>query len=125
MVRFSRVCLAAMPMCHPSVIRSRQLMRYDGGHTLKYQDHCEGLRTSPLNSVECGKIHIPPDLVVDRWAADGESGSHHDFRFRHDVWTMLFHQIGEGIISIISIAWYFTTKSGGVWAPLPAHGCGR
>src|SRR6266852_4108351 len=59
-------------------------------------------------------FHIPPDLVVDRWAADGESGSHHDFRFRHDVWTMLFHQIGEGITSIISIAWYFTTQSGGI-----------
>src|SRR5216683_5894972 len=57
-----------------------------------------------------------PDLVVDRWAADGESGSHHDFRFRHDVWTMLFHQIGERITLIISIAWYFTTKSDGIWA---------
>src|SRR6266436_5852124 len=50
------------------------------------------------------------DLVVDRWVADGEGGSHHDFRFRHDVWTMLFHQIGERITSILSIAWYFTTK---------------
>jgi len=37
--------------------------------------------------------HIPPDFVVDLWAADGESGSHHDFRFGHEVWTMLFHQI--------------------------------
>ena len=27
------------------------------------------------------KIHIPPDLVVDRWAADGGSGLHYDFRF--------------------------------------------
>src|SRR6266446_10845075 len=67
----------------------------------------------PVASPYCC-IHIPPDLVVDRWAADGESGSHHDFRFRHDVWTMLFHQIGEGITSIISIAWYFTTQSGGI-----------
>jgi hypothetical protein len=25
--------------------------------------------------------HIPPDFVVDLWATDGESGSHHDFRF--------------------------------------------
>src|SRR5712691_11411917 len=56
-----------------------------------------------------------PDLVVDRWAADGESGSHHDFWFLHDVWTMLFHQIGERITLIISIAWYFTTKSDGIW----------
>jgi len=53
--------------------------------------------------------HVPPDLVVDRWVADGEGGSHHDFRFRHDVWTMLFHQIGERITSILSIAWCFTT----------------
>jgi hypothetical protein len=27
------------------------------------------------------KTHIPPDFVVDLWATDGESGSHHDFRF--------------------------------------------
>ena len=60
-------------------------------------------------------FHIPSLLVVNRWAADDESGSHHDFRFRHDVWTMLFRQIGERITSIISIAWYFTTKSGGIW----------
>jgi len=66
-----------------------------------------------------GNFHIPPDLVVDRWAADGESGSHHDFWFRHDVWTMLFHQIGERITLIISIAWYFTTKSDGICSALP------
>ena len=39
----------------------------------------------------CGLPHIPSLLVVNRWAADGESGSHHDFRFRHDIWTRLFH----------------------------------
>ena len=38
---------------HPQVIRSRKLMRHDGGNTMKYQDHREGLRTLPLNSVEC------------------------------------------------------------------------
>src|SRR5262245_9942038 len=53
MVRFSRVGLAAVPMCHPFMIGSRQLMRHDGGNVLKSQDHCEGLRTSPLNPVEC------------------------------------------------------------------------
>jgi hypothetical protein len=37
--------------------------------------------------------HIPPDLVVDRWACDGESGSHRNFLFRHNVWTMFHHQI--------------------------------
>ena len=41
--------------------------------------------------------HIPSLLVVNRWAAAGESGSHHDFRFRHDVWTMIFHQLSERI----------------------------
>src|SRR5205809_5462927 len=39
MVRFSRVGLAAVPMCHPQVIRSRQLIRHDGGNALKSQDH--------------------------------------------------------------------------------------
>src|SRR5262249_196190 len=63
--------------------------------------------------------HIPSLLVVNRWAAAGESGSHRDFRFRHDVWTMVFHQLGERITSIISRSWHFTTKSGGVWKHLP------
>src|SRR5712691_3649288 len=55
MVRFVRVCLDAFPMCHPQVIRSRKLMRHNGGNTLKYQDNCEGLKTLPLNPMECGK----------------------------------------------------------------------
>src|SRR5262245_29604835 len=59
--------------------------------------------------------HIPSLLVVNRWAAASESGSRHDFRFRHDVWTMIFHQLGERITSIISRFWHFTTKSGGIW----------
>jgi hypothetical protein len=29
--------------------------------------------------------HIPADLVVDQWAADGESSSHREFLFLHDV----------------------------------------
>ena len=49
--------LAAVPMCHPQVIRSRQLMRHDGGNTLKSQDHREGLRTLPLNPMECGLFY--------------------------------------------------------------------
>jgi hypothetical protein len=32
-----------------------------------------------------GEGHIPSDLVVDRWASDGESISHHDFLLLHDV----------------------------------------
>jgi len=54
-VRFSRVGLAAVPMCHPSVIRSRQLMRHDVDNTLKSQDNHEWLRTLPLNPMECAK----------------------------------------------------------------------
>src|SRR5215813_7973670 len=67
-----------------------------------------------------GQNHIPSLLVVNRWAAAGESGSHHDFRFRHDAWTMIFHQLGERITSIISRSWHFTTKSSmktGVFTP--------
>src|SRR5215831_15090520 len=56
MVRFSRVRLAACLMCHPQVIRSRQWMRHDGGNTLQYQDHREGLRTLPLKAMECEKL---------------------------------------------------------------------
>src|SRR5438445_3497523 len=53
MVRFSRVGLAAAPMCHPSVVRSRQLMGHDEGNTLKSQDYREGLRALPLKAMEC------------------------------------------------------------------------
>src|SRR5262245_18895509 len=62
MVRFSRVGLATVPMCHPSVIRSRQLMRHDGGNTLKSQDNHEWLRTLPRNPMECGSA-IPCKAV--------------------------------------------------------------
>ncbi len=43
MVRFSRVGLAAVPLCHSSGIRSRQLRRHAGGNALKSQDHREGV----------------------------------------------------------------------------------
>jgi hypothetical protein len=42
-----------VPMCHPSVVRFRQLMGYDEGNTLKSQDHREGLRALPLKAMEC------------------------------------------------------------------------
>jgi len=60
-------------------------------------------------------FHIPPGLVVDRWASNGENGSHRHFLFRQEVWTMFRHQISKEITSIISTAWHFTTKSGGIW----------
>jgi len=66
--------------------------------------------------------HIPADLVVDCWASDGESGSHRDFLFRPDMWTMVRRQISEKITPTISTAWYLTTKSDGMWFPrVPRH----
>ena len=52
--------------------------------------------------------------MVDRCAADGESGSHRDFLFRPHVWTRCRRQISERITSVISMACHFTTKSGGI-----------
>jgi hypothetical protein len=40
-------------MCHPQKIRSRTLKGHDGGNTLTYQDNRAGLRTLPLNPMEC------------------------------------------------------------------------
>src|SRR4029453_8509877 len=57
MVRFSRVRLAAVLMCPPSVIRCCMLMRHNGGNTLKSQDHHEGLRALPLKAMECDFLH--------------------------------------------------------------------
>src|SRR5712691_6471652 len=70
MVRFSRIGLAAVPMCHPQVIRSLKLRRHDGGNALKSQDNCEELRALPLNWVECAnlntcrglRVSLPPKL---------------------------------------------------------------
>src|SRR5262249_62185649 len=59
MVRFTLVALAAVPMCHPSVIRCRKLMRHDEGNTLRSQDHREELRALPRNRVECGMAYSP------------------------------------------------------------------
>src|SRR5438132_1950532 len=64
MVRFSRVCRAVVRMSHPQVIRFRQLMRNDGGNTLKSQDNRKGLRTLPLNAMECGFFYFAPLLNV-------------------------------------------------------------
>src|SRR5215471_15954595 len=59
MVRFSRVRLAAVPMCHPQVIKSRQWRRHDGGNTLQYQGPYEGLKALPLKAMECDKLSDP------------------------------------------------------------------
>ena len=49
------------------------------------------------------KVQTPPDLVVDRWASDSESGSRRPFLFRYDVSTMFRGQIGEKITSALSM----------------------
>jgi hypothetical protein len=41
------------------------------------------------------KLHIPPDLVVDQWASDGESSSQRPSLFQYDVWTMFCRHIRE------------------------------
>src|SRR5213594_695828 len=63
MVQFSRVRLATSPMCHPQIIRSRQQMRHDGGHTLQYQDHREGFRALPLKAMECEQLDNASELA--------------------------------------------------------------
>jgi hypothetical protein len=62
-----------------------------------------------------GNLHIPPDLVVDQWASDAESGSPPDFLLRHDLWTTFRRLMMSQITSTISTVWDFTTKSGGIW----------
>src|SRR2546422_3653955 len=42
------------------------------------------------------------DLVVDRWASDGESNSHRGFLFLHDVRTTSDRLSSYGITKIIS-----------------------
>src|SRR5262245_14055401 len=69
MIQCCRVGMAAVPMCHPRVSRSRQLMRHNGGHALKSQAHRERLKASPLNSVECG-------LCLERRDADDNRRPH-------------------------------------------------
>src|SRR5215467_513127 len=68
-----------------------------------------------LFSGQTEKCHIPPDLVVNRWACNGESGSHRAFLCRHDAWALVRRQIQEEITSHVSMTWDFPTKSSGMW----------
>jgi hypothetical protein len=54
-----------------------------------------------------GNLHIPPDLVVDQWASDAESGSPPDFLLRHDLWTTFRRLMMSQITSTISTVWDF------------------
>jgi hypothetical protein len=60
------------------------------------------------------KNHIPSDLVVDQWVSNIESSSPRDVLFLHDLWTTCRHLLWSQITSVISTAWDFTTKSGGI-----------
>jgi hypothetical protein len=53
--------------------------------------------------------------VVDQWVSNVESSSPHDFLLRHDLWTTFRHLLWSQITSATSMAWDFTTKSGGMW----------
>jgi hypothetical protein len=66
-------------------------------------------------SIYSRKYHIPPDLVVDQCASEGEGSSNRVFLFLHDVWGMCRRQTSEKIISAISMVKHFTTKSGRIW----------
>jgi hypothetical protein len=61
-----------------------------------------------------GKVHIPSDLVVDPWVSNVESSSPRDVLLLHDLWTTVRHLLWSHITSAISMAWDFTTKSGGI-----------
>src|SRR5262249_7800355 len=56
-------------------------------------------------------FHIPPDLVVDSWVSDSESGLHRHFLFRPDVLMMFVCHISEEITSKISRTWYLPLNS--------------
>src|SRR2546426_5075470 len=67
-VRFWRVDLAALPMCHLHLIRPRKRMRYDEDNALKDQGNRQGFTAAPLNAMECGrcnpllKVNILPGM---------------------------------------------------------------
>jgi hypothetical protein len=62
----------------------------------------------------CVKTHTPSDLVVDHWTLDIESNSPLDFLLRYALWMPFGRLTSYRIMSIISEAWDFTTKSGGI-----------
>jgi hypothetical protein len=73
-----------------------------------------GISTT-LESNKSLPFHTPSDLVVDHWTSGVESNSLLDFLLRHALWTPLGRLISCKIMSIISVACDFTTKSGGIW----------
>jgi hypothetical protein len=66
MVRFSRIGLATVPMGHSSVVRSRELMGHDKGHTWTSQDHREGRRAVALKAMEGSSSIMRHSRAVSR-----------------------------------------------------------
>jgi len=59
--------------------------------------------------------HTPSDFVVDQEASNAESGLYREILLFDNVWTTFCRLIRDPIISIISMAWDFITKSDGIW----------
>lgn len=98
---FLRVGLTAVPMCYPSVIRSRQLMGHNEGNTLKSQANHEGRRALLLNSVEYGIFQQTTGRCGSSYPADrhGEEYQGRDLAARVDsarLPTNHPHALGEG-----------------------------
>src|SRR5262245_25519017 len=74
-VRFSRVGLAAVPMCDPQVIRCRELMRHHEGNVWPSQADREGLRTLPRNAMECAFFYCEAFVVTTGAATSGEGAT--------------------------------------------------
>jgi hypothetical protein len=69
----------------------------DRTHGLQFKtQHLRVVPPSTLEGIE--KYHIPPDLVVDRRASDGEGSSLLDFPFLHAVWS--YHPSQNNLINI-------------------------
>ena len=69
------------------------------------------VRFSPSGAEE---LHIPSNLVVDHWTLAVESSSPLDFLSLYAMWTPFGRLINYKIMSTISVACDFTTKSGGI-----------
>src|SRR5687767_7781919 len=100
--------------CGPDENRPGPLQRWSGLRT-----GWIGWRGIVTQKCQCRKVsrksHIPSDLVVDQWVSNVASSSPHDFLLLHDLWTTFRHLLWSQITSVISMAWDFTTKSGGIW----------
>ena len=86
-----------MVTCLHAAARPRRAARAVQGEVLSVGQVLHGTLSAPRISAQRSvlfgdhftrNLHVPADLVVDRWPSDGERGLHRHFLFRHDVWTM-------------------------------------